>query len=289
MFPGQPLLFPGVAKQWPVMKSWTLDGLATRLAGEQVEFMSYGCSGGEDSVEEEEEEEMEDDGAEEPQEVVDQEKAAAKGCKYRTGDAGHFFGNLSRVRGVVPGRHAAGLQVLMLREDEDMLMRRPDLMRELSSFQGLFPIKEFQKLGYRFRPALWAGPGNATTGLHADLDAAIFLIHMGPGTKHVVFLPPSAAQALQATRITEGGQYAPFLMDLFARSVTTDFPSTMALRDHPQLMTLTLHPGDVLYVPCGWFHQVEYVEEPSVSVSLVFDHENQEYTLQGCQRHRPDT
>lgn len=51
-----------------------------------------------------------------------------------------------------------------------------------------------------------------------------------------------------------------------------EYPCVAALRDHPHMVRETLSPGDVLFIPCGWFHQVRYVNEASVSVTVIASH-----------------
>merc|ERR1712194_196952 len=121
------------------------------------------------------------------------------------------------------------------------------------------------------------------------LDPAGFLLHIGPGTKDVILLPPWVSEELNATTATAGGQYPPRKMNLFAETLVKDFPTTAPLVDHPDLVRVSLQRGDILYIPCGWYHQVQYVGGPSVSVTVMATHfdylEHRQLTMENCWLH----
>jgi len=96
-------------------------------------------------------------------------------------------------------------------------------------------------------PRFWLGPAGTVTPLHADYDDNIFVqvwgskrIFLAP-PHHDVFLYPREANALLF-----GSPFDPEAPD-FER-----FP----LARQAALVECTVGPGDMLYVPAGWFHQV---------------------------------
>ena len=102
----------------------------------------------------------------------------------------------------------------------------------------------FDKMG---PPRFWVGPAGTVTPLHCDYDDNIFAqvwgrkrIFLSP-PHHDTFLYPSEANA-----ILFGSPFDPEAPD-FAR-----FP----LARQASMIECIVEPGDMLYVPAGWYHQV---------------------------------
>ncbi|PKB19977.1 cupin-like domain-containing protein [Janthinobacterium sp. 64] len=102
----------------------------------------------------------------------------------------------------------------------------------------------FDKMG---PPRFWVGPAGTVTPLHCDYDDNIFAqvwgrkrIFLSP-PHHDVFLYPSEANA-----ILFGSPFDPEAPD-FQR-----FP----LARQATMIECLVEPGDMLYVPAGWYHQV---------------------------------
>ncbi|ATD61042.1 transcription factor [Janthinobacterium svalbardensis] len=102
----------------------------------------------------------------------------------------------------------------------------------------------FDKMG---PPRFWVGPAGTVTPLHCDYDDNIFAqvwgrkrIFLSP-PHHDVFLYPSEANA-----ILFGSPFDPEAPD-FQR-----FP----LARQAAMIECIVEPGDMLYVPAGWYHQV---------------------------------
>ncbi|WP_426088121.1 cupin-like domain-containing protein [Janthinobacterium sp. PSPC1-1] len=102
----------------------------------------------------------------------------------------------------------------------------------------------FDKMG---PPRFWVGPAGTVTPLHCDYDDNIFAqvwgrkrIFLSP-PHHDAFLYPNEANA-----ILFGSPFDPEAPD-FER-----FP----LARHASMIECIVEPGDMLYVPAGWYHQV---------------------------------
>jgi hypothetical protein len=102
----------------------------------------------------------------------------------------------------------------------------------------------FDKMG---PPRFWLGPAGTVTPLHCDYDDNIFAQIWG--TKRIFLAPPHHDEFLypsEANAILFGSPFDPESPDFekfpLARQATT--------------IECIVNPGDLLYVPAGWYHQV---------------------------------
>ncbi|MEH6434428.1 cupin-like domain-containing protein [Massilia sp. DD77] len=103
-------------------------------------------------------------------------------------------------------------------------------------------------------PRFWMGPAGTVTPLHADYDDNLFAQVWG--SKRIFLAPPHHDEFLyprEANALLFGSPFDPEAPD-FDR-----FP----LARQAALVELVVQPGDMLYVPAGWYHQVR-----SLSFSL---------------------
>jgi hypothetical protein len=102
----------------------------------------------------------------------------------------------------------------------------------------------FDKMG---PPRFWLGPAGTVTPLHCDYDDNIFAQVWG--TKRIVLAPPHHDAFLyprEANPVLVGSPFDPEHPDYEA------YP----LARRAALVECTVHPGEMLYVPAGWYHQV---------------------------------
>lgn len=102
----------------------------------------------------------------------------------------------------------------------------------------------FDKMG---PPRFWLGPAGTVTPLHCDYDDNIFAQIWG--TKRIFLSPPHHDEFLytsEANAILFGSPFDPEAPDF----------EKFALARQATMIECIVNPGDLLYVPAGWYHQV---------------------------------
>ncbi|CDG83645.1 jmjC domain protein [Janthinobacterium agaricidamnosum NBRC 102515 = DSM 9628] len=102
----------------------------------------------------------------------------------------------------------------------------------------------FDKMG---PPRFWIGPAGTVTPLHCDYDDNIFAQIWG--SKRIFLAPPHHDEFLypsEANAILFGSPFNPEAPDF------EQFP----LARQATMIECIVQPGDLLYVPAGWYHQV---------------------------------
>jgi hypothetical protein len=102
----------------------------------------------------------------------------------------------------------------------------------------------FDKMG---PPRFWIGPARTVTPLHCDFDDNIFAQIWG--TKRIFLCPPHHDEFLY---VREANPL------LFGSPVDPESPDfiTFPLARQAAMIEVIVKPGDMLYVPAGWYHQV---------------------------------
>ncbi len=105
---------------------------------------------------------------------------------------------------------------------------------------------------------LWIGPANTNSKLHYDQDENLFAQIYG--RKRIILAPPEATKYCYPTNVTWGEGYSPIHPhdpDL------THYPLFAKVRRYQTV----LGPGEILYIPLRWWHDVTALE-PAISVNL---------------------
>ena len=104
----------------------------------------------------------------------------------------------------------------------------------------------------------WLGPAGAGSPAHTDEFANCYCVVSG--RRSVWVAPPSVSPYMSAQDNTSS-------VKVFGASCThTDAFLTQVV---PHAMAAVLEPGDMLYLPRGWWHAIQ-VEDPSFAVSMWF-------------------
>lgn len=129
-----------------------------------------------------------------------------------------------------------------------------DLPQNLPPYVGNLELRELNHLCHwptyfgKMGPArFWIGPAKTVTPLHCDYDDNIFAQIWG--TKRIFLAPPHHDAFLyprEANAMLFGSPFDPEAPDY------DQFP----LARQATIIECIVQPGDMLYVPAGWFHQV---------------------------------
>ena len=147
------------------------------------------------------------------------------------------------------------MQDMSMREYLDLVDTGPqNLPPGLPPYLGNLELRELNNMchwpayfGKMGPPRFWLGPSGTVTPLHCDYDDNIFAqiwgskrIFLSP-PHHDEFLYPSAANAI-----------------LFGSSFNPEAPDfeKFPLARQASMIECIVHPGQLLYVPAGWYHQV---------------------------------
>ncbi len=125
---------------------------------------------------------------------------------------------------------------------------------DLPPYLGNLELRELNRLchwptyfGKMGPPRFWLGPAGTVTPLHCDYDDNIFAQIWG--SKRIILAPPHHDEFLYpraANAILYGSPFDPEAPDF------EKFP----LARQATMIECIVNPGDLLYVPAGWYHQV---------------------------------
>lgn len=134
-----------------------------------------------------------------------------------------------------------------------------DILRELPQLANDFDRTALFPRGHIVASSAWIGPRGAHTGLHYDyLDNLAVVMH---GAKRFFLLAPGHVEALGAVsrKFDRWARLASIgIVDLISR------PSSQI-----DVFFADLEPGDALYIPRGWWHEVVNLR-PSILLSGFF-------------------
>lgn len=144
------------------------------------------------------------------------------------------------------------MQDMLLRDYLDLVP--PDEASGLPPYVGNLSLRElnrlchwptwFEKMG---PPRFWIGPTRTVTPLHCDYDDNLFAQLWG---RKRIFLAPPHHDTFLYTR-----EANPLLFGSPVDPEAPDFDA-FPLARQAALVEIVVEPGDMLYVPAGWYHQV---------------------------------
>lgn len=104
---------------------------------------------------------------------------------------------------------------------------------------------------------LWWGPAGHTEPLHFDSgDGTLVQLH---GVKRAVLFPPSQTRNLYPFPLRRKG-IAPWISQVYVdRPDFARFPRLEAALPHR--VEVEVHPGEVLFIPANWWHEVSSISE----------------------------
>jgi hypothetical protein len=132
------------------------------------------------------------------------------------------------------------------------LLDRPSMRPLLAELSPLPEVLDADRLaGNTF---LWIGPAGTVTPLHHDVDNVLFVQVFGE--KKVTLVSPMQSHCVY-NRVSVYSEVDAEAPDLAVHPLFAGVDQ----------LQVTLRPGDVLFIPVGWWHRVESL---SVSVSVSF-------------------
>ncbi len=170
-------------------------------------------------------------------------------------------------RSMLFAQYAELLRNQKAREDDIYLARSPLKGTPLAeAAQSLNTVGERLNLGKLTRGlSLWVGPTDHREALHYDpVDVVLMQLH---GAKHVVLFPPSETHNLYPFPLYVHLRYGLKLRCWCSQVYPTrpDFKAFPRLREALQHKhEVKLAPGEVLYLPAGWWHEVTTVGQEMV-------------------------
>lgn len=105
---------------------------------------------------------------------------------------------------------------------------------------------------------LWVGPGGHVEALHYDpTDGTLIQLH---GSKRIILFPPSQTKNLYPfpfyIHLKHGMKLRSWFSQVYPDRPDFDaFPKLQEALQHK--CEVILHPGEMLYIPMGWWHEVE--------------------------------
>lgn len=227
-----PVVLRGHARDWPAVEKWDAEYLAEHAHGQ----VSVACSAS--SAIQTGSAHFVSMGATDAVRLVLGEPGHAAGAGY------YYIKNHSLLRGAFASVFA-DLRRCTLVPDEVVQLTPHDL--------------EQPRPASSTSPSLWIGQPHVSTPLHYDPWPNVIV--QIRGTKTVTLASPRSSSHLYPRDPRRGSYWYSELGDL--RGVSwSEFPKARGVA----FFETTLEPGDVLFVPAGWWHQVEN-RVPAISVN----------------------
>lgn len=140
----------------------------------------------------------------------------------------------------------------------DLLAEYPILAEDIQ-YESFFPA------GVTAYKAAWIGEKGAVTGLHYDVFNN-FLTQISGRKTCLLFAPKSIARAYRSSKFDYGARIS--TIDAFSQANQTHTVAPISV---------DLEPGDVLFIPKGWWHQVKS-HDPSISIASFMINKQEGWT-----------
>ncbi|MFM8890098.1 MAG: cupin-like domain-containing protein [Planctomycetia bacterium] len=225
-----PLIIRGMIDHWPALERWTPDYLAGRCGALDCEYI-----------------------AEPRKRVVSRLEAFTSRTRVR-GSFDEF------IRALVDDN---GPRVYVLLSN--LLRRAPQLTDDFTPLDECIPLcaPHFLRRRLERGPLIWIGPKDMVSPLHLDPEHNVFA--QVYGRKEWLVFPPSDQRDLYVPWPEHPDgilNWSP--IDVSAPDFDS-FPRYGRLRPYRHI----LEPGEVLYLPAGWWHGVRY-EDIAISVNMFW-------------------
>jgi lysine-specific demethylase 8 len=114
------------------------------------------------------------------------------------------------------------------------------------------------------RILLWMGPRGSVTQLHHGLQENLFA--QIRGRKKVYLIDPYAAPPYYRFPIRSVGARASWHLSQVRPLDDIDHQAFPGFAEH-ELLEVIVQPGDMLYIPIFWWHEVHSLDQPSISLA----------------------
>jgi hypothetical protein len=224
--PGRPVLITDMATQWPACRRWSFDFFATLDPGRAV--------------------------------TLEQGNVLQGETAFASAPLGDYLSELAGA----PGSAAQGSgEPAVPAPGADADKRYLSMFRVFEQFPQLRADVDFSLLEAVTLKRVyfaWLGPAGTLTGYHIDWIHNI--LAQISGRKRVWLVPPSASRAMYPSRKYD-----------YRSTLSEVEPSTWDAAKHPLFADVrpaevTLEPGQMLFIPRGWWHRVQSLT-PSISIN----------------------
>lgn len=225
-----PLIIRGMINHWAALERWTPESLAARCGTLEVDYVA------------------------EPRTPASSRLAAFESRKRIHGRFSDFIQSLIDENG-------PRVYVLL----SNLLRRAPHLADDFMPLGDCIPLSVPKFLRRRLvrGPLLWIGPKDMVSPLHLDPEHNLFA--QVYGRKEWLIFPPSDQRDLYVPWPEHPDgilNWSP--IDVSAPDINR-FPRYGRLRPYRHV----LEPGEVLYLPAGWWHGVRY-EDIAISINMFW-------------------
>ncbi len=162
----------------------------------------------------------------------------------------------------------AFLDAILETPPRNYYLHRQDLRTTLSELRE--DIVEYDLMGETayLLPGVWMGPRGSVTQLHHDFADNLFT--QIRGEKRVILADPEQEGLYYRFPFRLYGKKSSWHLSLVKTSTTPDlarFPEFEGVALYDFLMK----PGDILFVPVFWWHELHALGQPTISVSQWWD------------------